>query len=785
LQDEVRALQEQLDVKNKAFEAQAKELADKALELSAAQAEKTANKAEINTLINQATENDTKFSEVTQENDLLLNQLMQIQEEFESYYLANKKLGEELAAKASELSAVQAATNAAQAATNAAKAETSKAAADAQAKLEAQAKEMASKVSELSAAQAAAAQAKQTSQAATAAAAASKAQLEALQAQTKVEIETLQKQASESTKKISEVTQENKLQLNQLLQVQEDLETYYLGQQQFEGLYQGLQSRWMRLAKRYPNYVDFISVDVVAFDHQAEVPSVTWVVKDYAQGGAAIDEFKFQTVMQDGQPGIGLVDKDNINANEGVLVPKLLKPQSNQLQRFVRMGQSNFRQLLAATSIIMQMERSDWRDVKLPPEFDLGFWRSSFKLLPTHLQALPILLRYDEVKLKRELINPDYEHLWLEFKELGLGARTWPKFELRLGAALVKPNGFSQFPKIEIPLIDGKIKPFESWYAESQDDNGAKLELRFSLEKNIFDTAVWSKLDAADKALIIRLIYILPDTLRRLETEQVAIHRPWATWVDFAQASAQIIENTRRAGTVKAAPTAPEVKAVVAPKSTSKKVAAPKNVAVAKNVVAPAPIAEQPKQVAPTAKSEPTKQAVSAAKAVSLKKPIPAPEAAPAKQVTPAAKALPPKKVAHSPKAALPKKPTPATKAAPSKQTAPAAKAAPSKKVAPSPQAALQKKPTPAPKAAPAKQVAPAAPAPLKKAVQSSKAVPTKKVAPPAKTVKSQKAVVPEKVTQVKKVDVASKTVTAKKTVAPAPKVAAKKSVVPSKAGKK
>jgi hypothetical protein len=226
------------------------------------------------------------------------------------------------------------------------------------------------------------------------------------------------------------------------------------------------------------------------------------------------------------------------------------------------MGQSNFGQIMAAATIIAQLEASSWHGVELPQDFDLGFWRQSLKLLPAQLQALPVLLRFDAVKLKRELVNPDYEHLWLELKGLGLGSRTWPKFEIRLGAAMVERNGFSKYPKFEIPLIDGKIKPFDSWYAESQDDNGAKLELRFSLEKQVFDNSVWSRLDVPDKALFMRLIYAMPSILLRLEAQHVAIHRPWASWIDMAKSAMQVIEVNRMAAQSKDLP-APESKSVV------------------------------------------------------------------------------------------------------------------------------------------------------------------------------------------------------------------------------
>jgi len=456
-----------------------------------------------------------------------------------------------------------------------------------------------------------------------------KLELDTLQARTMSELGQLKKEvaqhAEQHAAKLKEANQENELLLTQLMQVQEELESYYLDKTKFEKLYQDIQARWQRLEKRFPNYVDFGSVELVAFDNLSDVPSITWRVKDYAQGGVVFDEFLFQTVLQDGQPGIGLVaDAKAVASVDSALVPTLLKPQSKQLERFVRMGQTDFRQVLAATTIVTQLEASVWRGVELPQNFDLGFWRESLKVLPTQLQALPVLLRYDAVKLKRELVNPDYEHLWLEFKGLGLGARAWPKFEVRLGAAMVQPNGFSQFPKFEIPLIDGKTKPFDSWFAESQDDNGAKLELRFSLEKQVFDTSVWAKLEDTDKALLLRLIYAMPDVLLRLEAEHASIHRPWATWVGFAKAAMQVIEASRAAAAQAKELAAPQAKALPAPSKVAKlpPPAVKKPVAKTKPVVKAMPVVKAKpaaKKVVPAKKIAPAKKTVAAKKLVAAK----------------------------------------------------------------------------------------------------------------------------------------------------------------------
>jgi hypothetical protein len=454
-----------------------------------------------------------------------------------------------------------------------------------------------------------------------------KSSLEVLRANIQSSLEQTQvqlRQQDENFKvKLQESSQENELLLTQLMQVQEELESYYLDKTKFEKLYQDIQARWLRLERRFPGYVDFGSVEIVGFDHLSEVPSITWIVKDFAQGGVSFSEFLFQTVLQDGQPGIGLVGEANVTAeNDSALVPKLIKAKSKQLERFVRMGQSEFRQLVAAATIMNQIETAAWRGIVVPKELDTGFWRPSLKLLPTQIQALPVLLRYDHVKLKRELINPDYEHLWLEFNGLGLGARLIPKFEIRLGAAMVQSGGFSQFPKFEIPLVDGKTKPFESWYAESQDDHGAKLELRFSLEKKVFDAKVWAKLDEADKALLLRLVYAMPDVLMRLESNHESIHRPWATWVAFARGAVQVIELSRVASAqVKELPkpdphSAVKVTASELPDKLSNqvlKVAPAKQPVIQKSAtkfVAQKPVAKKPAAKKPVAKKPVAKKPV-------------------------------------------------------------------------------------------------------------------------------------------------------------------------------
>ena len=367
-------------------------------------------------------------------------------------------------------------------------------------------------------------------------------------AKLKAELESTAKENTQDKAKQDDIEQENELLLLQLMQAQGELVEYYEEKERFEKLYKIFKTRWDRLEKRHPNYIDFGEIELVAFDHASILPSLTWRVSDYAYGGLALPEFLFQITLQNEHPGIGLVTESSALAKEdSALVPKLLAQRPQQADYFLAMSATEQRQLSAALSILAQLEANQWRGLEVPQELDLSFWKPSIGQLIAQWKLLPVSLRFDQVKLKRELINLDYEHLWLELHGASYGKQSWKKLEVRLGAALVQPDGFSQFPKFEIPLIDGKHKPFESWFAESYDDAGAKFELRFSLEKGVFDTAALAKLSELDRSLVLRLVYGMPAALQKLEQQGVSIHRDWKTWQGFALQATQALERSRKA----------------------------------------------------------------------------------------------------------------------------------------------------------------------------------------------------------------------------------------------
>jgi len=334
------------------------------------------------------------------------------------------------------------------------------------------------------------------------------------------------------------VDQENELLLDQLLSFEKELVLQRERIVELEGFSQNYRQLIEKLEKRLPKYDDYDFIEVIKSDGVMNNPIVEFRIRDLLSDGKQTDDIHFAINLKDGHPGIGLLK----NGKGEIFSPQLLSRDKKQADIFIKLSTTDFKRIEKIAGIIENLDKRQWMDIKGAKDFDFGFWRPFLLAVAIEFKKLPNILRYDEVRLKRELINTDYEHLWIELHGLSLGKLHWKKFEIRLGAALIQEGGFSQYPKFEFPLIDGKIKPFDSWYVESQDDHGGKLELRFSLEQKIFDIAVWSRLNHEDKVLMLYLIYTMPEILKRLKDDSVSIMRPWESWINFSRNAAEIMK---------------------------------------------------------------------------------------------------------------------------------------------------------------------------------------------------------------------------------------------------
>ena len=361
-------------------------------------------------------------------------------------------------------------------------------------------------------------------------------------------------------KKIDDQVQERELLLIQISELSEEQNSTALQLYTLSTANKALESRLKRLMSKIPNYADFGGIEFVSQDSVSEVPQIIWKITDYSSGSVVLPEFYFRTSLEDGLAGIGIVQSLHEPIVGPTLVPQLIGKTAEQLDLFKSLGSEDWQQIKAAVEVLEQLLQTRGQSLQNGADFDFAFWQNSLASLVANIKRLPLMLRYKQVKLKRELQNPDYEHLWIELYDVEFGEFRSPKFELRLGASMIEVGGFSKHPKLEFPLINGKLKPFESWFAESSDDFGAKFELRFSLAEQVFDIGTFLKLSEADQRLMQALILVIPNILTQLARSKVSIHRKWDTWKAFAGDITKVFQLQIRATNpaLQSTPKAPE-----------------------------------------------------------------------------------------------------------------------------------------------------------------------------------------------------------------------------------
>jgi len=350
--------------------------------------------------------------------------------------------------------------------------------------------------------------------------------------------------------------------LLQLHQVQEELENYFLKYKEAEQKHNGLQDRWRQMLKHYPDYTDYKWVEVSELENNGGAGKNTnllWHFKGLESAGISRSSVVFETFVEAGVLGVRFKrshskSSDGDDQKEGDSLmrwPDVAKDLAEI--ECIPAGRGEIMALRA--SILRNLSSTDWELLQRVPKIvvqalterpiegvDAQVVLSAAKRLSDALSRLPQTPRHDSILLKKYQVNPDYEHLWFVFYNLRAGERHWPKFEIRLGASNIKPGKFSLHPKIEIPLIDGETKPFDSWFEESVDGFGGKWELRFDLSKNIYDDGVWTQLQPEERVLILALLNQLTQDTPPFMPSYIEMRRDWSDWQGVFYRCAQFLK---------------------------------------------------------------------------------------------------------------------------------------------------------------------------------------------------------------------------------------------------
>ena len=338
--------------------------------------------------------------------------------------------------------------------------------------------------------------------------------------------------------KCQEAEQEGELLLLQLHKVQEELEHYFLKNQELEQQLKANSVRWQRMLGRNPDYSDFESIELLQAP-TGDDQLAHWRLANIDAADRTFATLEFKTFILSGVAGF-IFTRDEHGAS-----PLLHWPASSSASNLYQIPLGRQATLQERVEGFFELSSADWKLMQKLPRVLTGVLEQpdaikangDFNALPLRLgldklgqiiDKFPHSLRFDGVKLKNEQVNSEYEHLWLIFENLSLGDNAYAEFEFRLSCANVHTNGFGKHPKLEFPEGAGQA-PLPSWFADSYDDFGAKLELRLALPEAM-DMEVWQKLSTADHKFLIALVMRLPAILRALQSAGTQAKRSWDDW---------------------------------------------------------------------------------------------------------------------------------------------------------------------------------------------------------------------------------------------------------------
>lgn len=346
-----------------------------------------------------------------------------------------------------------------------------------------------------------------------------------------LQLATQQRLSVES--KLQHYELENELMLAQLHQVQGELEYYFSQYQDISGQICQEQLRWQRMLARNPTYTDYEGLQVLGVQGHGHEQITQWQVLNLESAGVSFKSLVFETRIKQGLVLFRLQCAD-LHGQTDLAGDSVQQNQQQycDLSLDKAFSSRDFRLLNVLPNLIIKI-LSNPKVHDLPEILAKDLLLNALQNLQLKLNDTKPVFRFDKVQLYQEQLNPDYEHLWLRFKNISFAKENWPIFECRLACANISPEQFGSHPKLEFPVHD-RQQVLENWFAESKDDFGDKLELRFALPEAI-DIAVWQQLSARDHVFIMSLIEQMPLVLTILQQER-NIQRSWSEWLAMVNA---------------------------------------------------------------------------------------------------------------------------------------------------------------------------------------------------------------------------------------------------------
>jgi hypothetical protein len=340
---------------------------------------------------------------------------------------------------------------------------------------------------------------------------------------------------SELREKIAELESDNKFLLHQLHETQEEYEQHL---RTVQPIYSELGIAKARLEKALLAHPDYWENDDFEIIPLKRPNAFKWSIKNTYLRNFKIPTLEFETIITD--KGVTLSILRSADA-----APAFVKWPGEKVEKLdlstidAGHGQGNILNWLGPT---------DWDNVAFLANRICAFCTSDKAI--NHLSAAasqniskgmnffvevlekwPAVLRYDTADLSEVIQVGEYHALGIRLTNVRIGSLEWSSFEYRIATFNDAGSGFGAHPRLEFP--ETSRHAVQSWYPETTDDRGERLELRFS-QPDAMDTMVWSRLAGNDQLLITALLVSIPTQLSDLQRSNSKSGVRWDNWQTVA-----------------------------------------------------------------------------------------------------------------------------------------------------------------------------------------------------------------------------------------------------------
>ncbi|MGD9974512.1 MAG: hypothetical protein AB7S77_15740 [Desulfatirhabdiaceae bacterium] len=367
--------------------------------------------------------------------------------------------------------------------------------------------------------------------------------------------------------KNQEINEENELILQQLHQVQEELESIFLKKQETEHQLQSLrdehkknmreseqrlyelheaqeklahyliryqeqtkclemaEARWERLLKRMPDYCDYGDVRIIQGE---DGTGLICEVRDLEVGSQRYPALEFETFLLGGVAGLRFKHPDHITQGDLIPVAQTSEEAKKQSKLLKSLSTSEWSLLHTTAQFLKSCLKTEIFDEETLPASLVQKTLRGLDRFSEVIAGFPQTLRFDEVNIDEKTLSKDCEYLEICLENVSCGDFAAPEFVFRLSCAGLQSFDFGSNPRLEFPQETGII--LKNWFDSSNNPDDPRLELRFALPEAM-DLEVWNQLSGEDAEFIRMLISHLPALVEENATSSGQEESKWSAVV--------------------------------------------------------------------------------------------------------------------------------------------------------------------------------------------------------------------------------------------------------------